>query len=564
MKILHLSMILMACSVFVTFSIQNVQAMPYMSPQDLYKQSDMVFHGQVISKQTGPGPDYYYYQIKVDTYFKNPQTSDSITVAGHKSDNKTGLVSYPQFKVEDKAIFYINKIGGINTISPYSQIAGDVCDVRSFTESDTLPSPPTLGAAVSTTIYIEDVNENMPYIPLINHTAILRDDNVWNNSPESITVPVTLTIQNQDTGQQVFNQTQNLEMQACSGPETVKWNFIPIQIANYVASVSGNKNEISMIFQTISDSDKSSILSPLKQFKSGISANDVKCEQGLQLVIKAKDGSPTCVRPQTAQKLVERGWGWAMQPIDSLKPLLPNRITGFENDTGTVTFGNRTYYFETPHYIQNAWIGHPIQISFHDVVFALFPSGFKGGLPDNICGSQYYWTDAEFSDGTRELLHIFPITSTNQQCLALPEPIYFSTHTNPQTGLTFYDGKMKLLVSTSVTNSTSNGPEFKVSSDLLGPIPHQLVFFMKSNSTAKIFVEYASNESNTGTMPSYSSVYVGGAENYTRLTTSDVTINADPSSIPLTEGSNTTVVYNITAKEGIREFIGYFWHSFVE
>lgn len=185
---------------------------------------------------------------------------------------------------------------------------------------------------------------------------------------------------------------------------------------------------------------------PLKQFKSGIAANDVKCKHGLQLVIKAEDNSPSCVKAQTAQRLVERGWGWAMQPIDSLKPLLPNRIAGLENDTGIVTFGNRTYYFETPHYTQDAYV-NPVQISFHGVVFTLFPSGFKGGLPDNDCGSQYYWTDAKFSDGTHELLHIFPITSTSQQCLALPEPTYFSTHTDPLAGLTFYDGKLKLLAS---------------------------------------------------------------------------------------------------------------------
>src|SRR2546428_6485897 len=41
--------------------------------------------------------------------------------------------------------------------------------------------------------------------------------------------------------------------------------------------------------------------SPLKQFKSGIAANDIKCEQGLQLVIKAEDGSPACVKLDTAQ-----------------------------------------------------------------------------------------------------------------------------------------------------------------------------------------------------------------------------------------------------------------------
>ena len=49
-------------------------------------------------------------------------------------------------------------------------------------------------------------------------------------------------------------------------------------------------------------------LFPLKQFKSGIAAKDVKCEPGLQLVIKAEDGSPACIKPNDAIMLVKRGW----------------------------------------------------------------------------------------------------------------------------------------------------------------------------------------------------------------------------------------------------------------
>jgi len=47
---------------------------------------------------------------------------------------------------------------------------------------------------------------------------------------------------------------------------------------------------------------------PLKQFKSGIAAKDVKCEPGLQIIIKAEDGSPACVRSSTAAILVTLGW----------------------------------------------------------------------------------------------------------------------------------------------------------------------------------------------------------------------------------------------------------------
>jgi len=201
---------------------------------------------------------------------------------------------------------------------------------------------------------------------------------------------------------------------------------------------------------------KNVLESPLKQFKSGIAANDVKCKQDLQLIIKAEDETPTCVKLQTAQKLVERGWGWAMQTIDSLKPLLPNRIIGLENDTGIVTLGNQTYYFETPNYTNTAYY-NPVQISFHEMIFTLFPPGFRGGLPTGvgcegtttgiITGSgSYYWTDAKFPDGIHELLHIFAYSKLS--CPVHSIPTYFSNHTNPQAGLTFYDGKMKLLVNT--------------------------------------------------------------------------------------------------------------------
>ena len=118
-----------------------------------------------------------------------------------------------------------------------------------------------------------------------------------------------------------------------------------------------------------------------------------------------------------------------------------NPLINLKNDTGTITLGNQTYYFETPSYPNDAY-SHPLQVSFHDVVFTLFPIGFRGGLPTS-CGVQYYWTDTKFSDGTSESLHIF----AGPNCPVPPLPTSFSKHANPQAGLTFYDGKMKLLVS---------------------------------------------------------------------------------------------------------------------
>jgi len=50
--------------------------------------------------------------------------------------------------------------------------------------------------------------------------------------------------------------------------------------------------------------------SPLKQFKSGIKAENVQCTDGLTLVIKSEDGSPACVTDSSMGKMTRQGW-WA-------------------------------------------------------------------------------------------------------------------------------------------------------------------------------------------------------------------------------------------------------------
>ena len=56
---------------------------------------------------------------------------------------------------------------------------------------------------------------------------------------------------------------------------------------------------------------KYGILSPLKQFKSGTSAQQVECNTGLELILKATDNSPACVSHSSASVLIHRGWALA-------------------------------------------------------------------------------------------------------------------------------------------------------------------------------------------------------------------------------------------------------------
>jgi len=51
-----------------------------------------------------------------------------------------------------------------------------------------------------------------------------------------------------------------------------------------------------------------SAMSPRAQMLAGLSANQVMCKEGLNLVIKTTDGSPACVKASTVYKLIERSW----------------------------------------------------------------------------------------------------------------------------------------------------------------------------------------------------------------------------------------------------------------
>ena len=52
---------------------------------------------------------------------------------------------------------------------------------------------------------------------------------------------------------------------------------------------------------------------PLKQFQSGIMAKDVICKQNLELIFKSEDDSPACVKSDTSNILIERGWAKLVQ-----------------------------------------------------------------------------------------------------------------------------------------------------------------------------------------------------------------------------------------------------------
>ena len=49
-------------------------------------------------------------------------------------------------------------------------------------------------------------------------------------------------------------------------------------------------------------------MKPLKQIKAGILPENVSCKDGFELLFKASNGNPACVKENSVNRLIEIGW----------------------------------------------------------------------------------------------------------------------------------------------------------------------------------------------------------------------------------------------------------------
>ena len=74
-------------------------------------------------------------------------------------------------------------------------------------------------------------------------------------------------------------------------------------------SPSQNDDRILRIVPLESDEPKGdSSMPPLKQIQSGIQSKNVSCKEGFELVFKASNGMPACIKETSVKRLSEIGW----------------------------------------------------------------------------------------------------------------------------------------------------------------------------------------------------------------------------------------------------------------
>ncbi len=251
------------------------------------------------------------YTVNIEEFLKNPQDSNTITMLEATVGGVPGRsVSIGGFELGDRVLFYVPKIDETNQYSPESFKIPKQCDAKSVLEQ-----PRIKGGNSFSMIQDGVIKEN-------NFTANKSMQFVYQMDMRSLdekSFDFQITIR-KETDTDKFDElvlSENIPAKSslCEWVATAKAEFIP-QVGNYqmwmhITEGTGATTFGGSFFVEDNSVKYDEIISPLKQFKSGIPFDEIQCRELLVLMEKY-DGSPSCVKKKNFDKLIQRNWG---QPI---------------------------------------------------------------------------------------------------------------------------------------------------------------------------------------------------------------------------------------------------------
>ena len=290
-----------------------------MTPLELYNSSEIILVGKVISLREDPSQHETEYDIRVEQYLKNPKPYSLITAVG-AGTKSAPAEDDPLFDQGDRVLLYLNQQNEKYLIHPFSFKATSSCDPSSLLDLDlnTIQGqrPPSgiAGSPIRTTNL--DGNESNFFSP---QEKVIINFEAFNSHPHNETFDLQIFIAEINKTEPIFKQEQQITLDACDG-HVVTWDADQLKVGDYEVTAVFDEKTYGYSFSVRQNMgccslDKTIIESPLKQFKSGISPENVLCKEGLQLVVKTSNGNPACVKQSSISKLFEHHWGL---PYDKL------------------------------------------------------------------------------------------------------------------------------------------------------------------------------------------------------------------------------------------------------
>jgi hypothetical protein len=380
------------------------------------------------------------YVVDVEEFLKNPQTFDSITVRQPIIQAGPGyLGTIGGFKIGDRVLFYLDKIDGENTYSPESFLIPKPCVGK-----DTLTQArPEFGGDFT----ITQNGVKVGYDSIIANKPVLftYEKDMRTLDGKSFDLMIEISKNNGKNIAVVLSKEIQTGSKPCEWTASAQWGFTPTE-GSYNMDINIRENgtitDQSHTRFSVTDNMNNKQLSPLEQFKSGVPIEQIQCKQGLMLV-KKHDNSLACIKSSSLSELNFRRvadcvWNCSI-------PIPVKHIHEDKTTEPTMVIDGKSFYYYTINETLNSARGEGKKISFHNVMFTLFPKPVVMNL-GGFCGSGSFRTSILFSDETHESLSINIPEPECMDKFTKVDLTKLTNHTNPQAGLTFYDGKMILLV----------------------------------------------------------------------------------------------------------------------
>jgi len=255
-----------------------------------FDQSDIVLVGKIVEVRELREESKSEYGISVENYLKNPKPHDLIIVIGDgiaKKEitdfNEVNYYNDPVFQKDDRVFAYLSSKDGKYVVLPYS-----------FAISKNLPTGP----------------------PPDNVWFTFFKSKFYGSEPITISGKIKKAALYTSVAEYGANQTGIIEIY---NPNRAKYLSDALDIKPdgsfaYEFRIKGNLGISGDYEYNILDGFGSTgstfeyISLPLQQFRSGIMPKDILCKDGFELVIRPTNGQPSCVKPQSVEKLTQRMW----------------------------------------------------------------------------------------------------------------------------------------------------------------------------------------------------------------------------------------------------------------
>ena len=268
-----------------------------MTTEDALEYFDFIVLGTITDVKN---PEYASaeFTIEIEQTVK-PQSfvGQTVTALGCDPNKSYRGTSCPHFEKDQRGLFLVSKTNDGNVLSSASKISEADCTAEDFLAN--------YRGLESSFFLTQDGQSDVFFtgIPLEIHYIITSHNMMEKNYSVKLSTY---------SGDPVFSDTINGTLSDCMGFVDVVSSFVPTKMGTYGFNAEHDDGGESFYGLAIIDYQAS----PLKQFQSGIHAQDTWCREGLFLILKNDntkprfDNDPACVSKYTTAKLIERNWGF--------------------------------------------------------------------------------------------------------------------------------------------------------------------------------------------------------------------------------------------------------------